>query len=204
MLLFILLILTLSFDWSPQNSSGDPYILQSGSPEFTFGTVDFTNPDAVLWYTQVIQSNMIGQCQVCCWDYSFRSIQTRFCLFVFICGWQLLSTTTSLLLTRLPLQLHMKFAIRKTLSTSRMIIIVVNVVWLDGRLCRVSPVRCCAEQQHCICINTAQCIPYALVSGQPPSHRRRQGTMPASPPPKLTSFTPTNPSHAAVFNDSLG
>lgn len=42
-----------------KNSSGLPYIQTSGSQEFTFGTVDLTNPDARAWYRHVIQCNML-------------------------------------------------------------------------------------------------------------------------------------------------
>ena len=42
------------------NSTNDAYILVSGTPDFTFGTVDFTNPDAVEWYVGVIVQNMIN------------------------------------------------------------------------------------------------------------------------------------------------
>lgn len=45
------------------NSTGDPYILASGSEAFTFGTVDFTNPAAAAWYQGIIQTNMIQRCQ---------------------------------------------------------------------------------------------------------------------------------------------
>eukprot|EP00658_Telonema_sp_P-2_P082766 TRINITY_DN8806_c0_g1_i2.p1 TRINITY_DN8806_c0_g1~~TRINITY_DN8806_c0_g1_i2.p1 ORF type:complete len:482 (+),score=97.42 TRINITY_DN8806_c0_g1_i2:900-2345(+) len=42
-----------------KNSRGDPYIQTSGSPGFTFGTIDLTNPAAAAWYEQVIRCNML-------------------------------------------------------------------------------------------------------------------------------------------------
>ncbi|EGD71989.1 hypothetical protein PTSG_00005 [Salpingoeca rosetta] len=42
-----------------KNSKGDPYIDHSASPDFTFGTVDLSNPAAVNWFSNVIQHNMI-------------------------------------------------------------------------------------------------------------------------------------------------
>jgi hypothetical protein len=62
-----------------QNTSGEPYIMFSVTPEFTFGMVDFTNPDAVQWYAAVIQSNMLGFGQVSLssgGDYSSDSSQS--------------------------------------------------------------------------------------------------------------------------------
>ena len=63
-----------------RNSTGHPYILASGTycssialyhevkyqrsntgtANFTFGTIDFTNPDAASWYSNVIRCNMLG------------------------------------------------------------------------------------------------------------------------------------------------
>ena len=65
-----------------QNSSGQPYILVSGTPEFTFGTVDFTNPDAVAWYASVIQDNMLAINTVCAVDVDFLNVmlEPRSCL----------------------------------------------------------------------------------------------------------------------------
>eukprot|EP01025_Chloroclados_australasicus_P041601 TRINITY_DN4412_c0_g1_i2.p1 TRINITY_DN4412_c0_g1~~TRINITY_DN4412_c0_g1_i2.p1 ORF type:complete len:984 (+),score=89.47 TRINITY_DN4412_c0_g1_i2:110-3061(+) len=37
-----------------------PYILYSGEKDFTFGLIDFTNPDAKEWYAQVIATNILG------------------------------------------------------------------------------------------------------------------------------------------------
>jgi alpha-glucosidase len=46
------------------NSSGDPYVDYSATPDFLFGTVDLTNPDAVDWYADIIRTNMLGRGQV--------------------------------------------------------------------------------------------------------------------------------------------
>ncbi|GAB5360503.1 hypothetical protein AAMO2058_000633800 [Amorphochlora amoebiformis] len=44
-----------------KNSSGDPYIQSCGSYEFTFGTVDLTNPKAMEWYkTEVLVKSVIA------------------------------------------------------------------------------------------------------------------------------------------------
>lgn len=45
----------------PQNANGNPYIDHSASPDFTFGTIDLSNPDAVAWYASVIQHNMLAR-----------------------------------------------------------------------------------------------------------------------------------------------
>ena len=42
-----------------KDKTGAPYILASGSTSFTFGTVDLTNDAAVLWYSNIIQENML-------------------------------------------------------------------------------------------------------------------------------------------------
>ena len=34
-----------------KKQDGSPYILASGSASFTFGMIDFTNPDATAWYS---------------------------------------------------------------------------------------------------------------------------------------------------------
>lgn len=44
-----------------QDKEGTPYIQASGSDNFTFGTVDFTNPAASNWYQMVIRDNMIDR-----------------------------------------------------------------------------------------------------------------------------------------------
>lgn len=43
-----------------EKPGGGPYILASGSPSFTFGMVDFSNPKAKSWYTDIISTNMLG------------------------------------------------------------------------------------------------------------------------------------------------
>jgi len=48
-----------------QNSSGLPYLLASGSPNFTFGTLDLTNPLAQEWFGAVIRCNMLGDKSGC-------------------------------------------------------------------------------------------------------------------------------------------
>lgn len=46
-----------------KTQAGEPYILYSGAPSFSFGIVDFTNPAAAAWFSQVIQQNMAQECQ---------------------------------------------------------------------------------------------------------------------------------------------
>jgi alpha-glucosidase len=45
-----------------KNSTGNPYILQSASAAFTYGTIDFSNPAAVEFYKNVIRCNMLKVC----------------------------------------------------------------------------------------------------------------------------------------------
>lgn len=42
-----------------KNASGMPYIQNSGSNSFTFGTVDLTNPEAAAWFSTLIECNML-------------------------------------------------------------------------------------------------------------------------------------------------
>lgn len=43
------------------NDKGQPYIMSSASPEFTFGTIDLSNPLAVQWFANIIRENMLAQ-----------------------------------------------------------------------------------------------------------------------------------------------
>ncbi|EDQ89657.1 uncharacterized protein MONBRDRAFT_32323 [Monosiga brevicollis MX1] len=44
-----------------KNSTGDPYIDYSASKDFTFGTIDLTNPEAQTWYANIMQTNMLDR-----------------------------------------------------------------------------------------------------------------------------------------------
>jgi hypothetical protein len=48
-----------------KNASGLPYIQHCGSTEFTFSTIDLTNPAARTWTKRLIRCNMLGDQSGC-------------------------------------------------------------------------------------------------------------------------------------------